>query len=295
MNSPNFVDDLNSDESLMGVINARLQNGSLYWLEKNGYLADPLYEKRKCLDCSQHTRKYKTLTATLFSISGFHEDIKYCNNWCDECNKEIDFDGRSYGILNIANKKFFAIELLIEMLEFKINGGTPTFTYWKSKVDTYLMLFSKSEYLIKQAKRKELMNMAGKVNRVLVNYLKLIQFPENIFQCCQTPNIICIDGTVLSIEQRKIKGQELNQPWHNKETPLNTRFTSRKDRNVINIPSHCVDDFREFIRTGNTFTLIFHRFKRTTYGKVDYTFSRRVLRWAATLTSFADGYDEPQE
>ncbi|KAI8892601.1 hypothetical protein BC833DRAFT_569954, partial [Globomyces pollinis-pini] len=242
--------DLNSDTSLIKVINERLKYGSYWWLENKGYLAEPLYENRRCRECLQNTTKYQMATATLFTISGFHENVQFCPNWCEMCQKVLPFDGRSYGILNISNKKFFAVEFILEMLEFKVNGGTPTFTYWKSKVDTYLMMFSKSEFIQKEQTRKELMNMAGKVNRVIVNYLKLVEFPESIFQCCVTPNIVCIDGTVLSIEQRKIKGQELKQPWHGKSVPLNTRFSTRKERNVISISSQFIDAFRDFTRDG---------------------------------------------
>ncbi|KAJ2989643.1 hypothetical protein HDV02_004913, partial [Globomyces sp. JEL0801] len=86
----------------------------------------------------------------------------FSSNWCNTCQKVLDFDGRSYGIINLANTKLFAGELLIEMLEFKVNGGNPTFTYWKSKVDTYLLIFSKDQFKKKEQQRKELMNMAGK-------------------------------------------------------------------------------------------------------------------------------------
>ncbi|KAI8893110.1 hypothetical protein BC833DRAFT_569508 [Globomyces pollinis-pini] len=246
--------NLDEDKSLMAILTKRLYNSTSNWLQEKQFYRNgtPIFENRRCTTCRNASIQYKVRDALLFSVNGFVHDVHFMSNWCETCECEIDFDGRSFGLLNVGNSKLFAIELILEMLEFKVNGGTPTYTYWKSKVDTYFMIFSKQKYEKAMSRRKKLLNMAGKVNRVIVQYLKMIDWPEKMFKCCEHPKVVCIDGTVLSILNRKIKAQNLKQPWHCRHPHLDKRFSDRRDRNIINISGDNLGVFKSFIREGIT-------------------------------------------
>ena len=74
------------------------------------------------------------------------------------------------------------------------------------------------------------MNMAGRVNAIVTQYLGLVQYPRTLFNCCEDPQVVCVDGIVLSVEAKRLRHQET--PWRNTNA-LKTRFTNRKQRSLI--------------------------------------------------------------
>jgi hypothetical protein len=54
--------------------------------------------------------------------------------------------------------------------------------------------------------------MSGKMNRYFCQFLELLDQPESSYICCATPEIITLDGIVLSIESSRIKKQNLENP-----------------------------------------------------------------------------------
>ncbi len=60
-----------------------------------------------------------------------------------------------------------------------------------------------------------LKSLSGKINQYFCQFLELLEHPANSFMCCQDPEIITLDGIVLSIEAARIKSQNLQYPWIN--------------------------------------------------------------------------------
>lgn len=138
----------------------------------------------------------------------------------------------------------------MELLDFKVNGGTATHTYWKSKVDSFLCHRKNDEEVM--AIRSTWMNMSGKVNSIMTEYLKLIDYPENFFQCCLNPKVLCTDGIVLSVESKRIQNRGLVEPWRD-FTARNQRFRKRRERDVITFDKNDKAIWKMFISNGKPF------------------------------------------
>lgn len=58
-----------------------------------------------------------------------------------------------------------------------------------------------------------LKTIAGKINRYFCQFLELLNQPMESFKCCGNPEIITLDGIVISIEAKRIRAENLNYPW----------------------------------------------------------------------------------
>jgi hypothetical protein len=140
---------------------------------------------------------------------------------CNTCETESFFDGNEVGVVNYDNNHLFAIELLLDMINFKVRDGTPTNTYWNSRLTTLM---------VDDNMKQSLLRMSGKINQVLVLFLKLIEYPENHMQCCSEPRIVCVDGIVLSADRKRVYASKLSSPWVAGEMGREQRFSTRFDR-----------------------------------------------------------------
>lgn len=179
----------------------------------------------------------------LFSLHGFAILEPIQASVCHICRRRYDFDGRSLGILNYANRYLFTVELLLDLLEFKALSGTPTHAYWQARCNTMLKPWTRQETL---RFKKTWMNLAGRVNGIMTAFLSLVDYPENHFQCCQDPEIVCIDGIVLSVESKRIK---TTTPWVDPH-PLRFRFTKKEDRYIVVLSPNQKQVLKNYIRTG---------------------------------------------
>ena len=55
--------------------------------------------------------------------------------------------------------------------------------------------------------------LSGKINRYFCQFLGLLDNPIQSFSCCVNPDIITLDGIVLSIDSSRIRRQNLQSPW----------------------------------------------------------------------------------
>ena len=70
----------------------------------------------------------------------------------------------------------------------------------------------------------------------------LIDFPsDDLFRCCENPEVVCADGIVLSVENYRIKEKNFTTPWKSSE-PSKRRSTSRINRNSWTIPNSRVGE-----------------------------------------------------
>jgi len=55
--------------------------------------------------------------------------------------------------------------------------------------------------------------LAGIVNQYFCQFLDLLYDKHNSFSCCDNPDIVMLDGIVMSIEASRILRQKLEAPW----------------------------------------------------------------------------------
>lgn len=142
--------------------------------------------------------KLKSAQVHLFTASFFpiHRSTIY-QSYCRRCDTTYEYDGRSDGVLNYNNLYLFDIgmsliltqELFYELMELKLNAGTPTHAWWKAKVDVYLKISNENREL-----RKSWMALSGRLTSYLSEFLTLIEYPSSLFGCCEHPEIVCADG-----------------------------------------------------------------------------------------------------
>ena len=55
--------------------------------------------------------------------------------------------------------------------------------------------------------------LSGAVHGYFCQFLELLEQPEELYSCCENPEIVCLDGLVMSIENARIREQKLSSPW----------------------------------------------------------------------------------
>ncbi|KAJ2989759.1 hypothetical protein HDV02_004778, partial [Globomyces sp. JEL0801] len=118
----------------------------------------------------------------------------------------------------------------MEIMELKYANGTPVHAIWMVKIE---MILLGTDPCKTSNARRSLKQFAGSVSLVLTEYLRLIDYPENYFQCCKHPRVVCVDGIVLSVESKRILQQNLDEPWRVAVPALNKRFNSRMERHLL--------------------------------------------------------------
>lgn len=233
-----FRENLPSEESE----NSQHGNGS----EEDIYFFYP--ETREC--CGVHmelimvSNQVQLFTGAMISTQRHIS----CRTACEHCQSVYYFDGRARGLVNFNNcyifdvgkLKQFTAALFNEMLELKLNSGTPTHSWWKAKVDCQLAEMDSNDPR-KSALRQLWMGLTGRLTTFMSEYLKLVDYPMDLFKCCEVPEIISTDGgyrfltvgIVLSIETWRIEEANLQAPWKSKEPPLSQRASTRTSRSVI--------------------------------------------------------------
>jgi hypothetical protein len=198
--------NLKEDEGLAKTLYHRHYEGTRNWLKDKGGALVP--QTLECCDteCWVIDAPRRAKRQCLFSLNGFI-DVTVANTYCSVCHRHYEYDGRADGIVNFGNSKLFCVELMMELLEFKLNGGVPTQTYWKSKLNSIALThWSAAE---RQARfeqcQKEWHGISGKLNEMMTCFIRLIDYGPKIFKCCTNPKVLCIDGIVLSVENSRIE------------------------------------------------------------------------------------------
>ena len=235
--------DLDADENLREVIRKRMHMPILKWFDE--FIPDGYFKAEQRTCCGSPCEYFPTSNKQLelFSLHGYSTIRPTLACKCSVCHSRYDFDGRSVGILNYGNRYLFTVELILDLLEFKAISGTPTYSYWLARCNTLLKPFTTAESV---DFKKKWMNMAGRVNGIMTAFLALVDYPPDHFQCCQDPEVVCIDGIVLSVESRRLRNIT---PWVD-PVPIRGRFNKKEDRYFIQLKQEQKDLLKVFIRTG---------------------------------------------
>ena len=242
--------DIKRDQELCRHITFRNHYGVQKWLEQE--CPDKLFTAEISFCCGYSCeRAMGNHSSTegiveVFGLSSWTHVNQIERRICRECGRVYSFDGRSLGLLNVGNRFLFCVEVILDILEFKANNGTPVHSYWKSRVNTLLRTFKKEKV---SGIRERWMNMTGRVNEVVTQFLKLVRYPSETFQCCPNPQVLCIDGIVLSVESRRL--QENKAPWRD-DAQVRGRFNTRAQRSLV--PGSIKSLLKEFGKVGITIT-----------------------------------------
>ena len=143
---------------------------------------------------------------------------------CLACELVTEFDGQHYNILNYNNEFYIGAELMYELLECKVRHGVSTDAWWNVKVPALSMEFAISFHryqhtvlddltFVAKSMKSRLSNLSGRMHQFFMEFTTLIVWPPTIFQCCDNPDIVGLDGTVISTESSRIRDHGLEQPW----------------------------------------------------------------------------------
>ena len=154
---------------------------------------------------------------------------------CMSCGATIPFDGRSRGMFNYDNTHLFTVEFLFEFLQLCGRNGLAATSWWVTQVDMQVGLMDKPK---KDADsiRKTWINFSGHVCRVVAEWVGLIDIPNGVFKCCDSPTAIAADGIVLSVRSNELS--ELKSPWLWFDAPgaAKTRASRPIDRSLPTTP-----------------------------------------------------------
>ena len=243
-----YPDDIRTDSQLANHISSRLQIGIPSWCNVNLNAKHFICETKRCCNAdTEHFNAWKD--ATLFTLNGFFLGYVVTKAICTICNKTYFFDGRDLGIINYGNRKLFTVEFFYELMRMKINGGFPTSAFWKTKIEINLMCYN--DHPAVNQLRKSWSNLSGRIHSMLTQFLQLIDYDKKIFQCCENPAVLCIDGIVLSTNNDEIQAQNLTQPWLNQQAILRERFSLRKERELISFTDSQKLIMADFIKKEN--------------------------------------------
>jgi hypothetical protein len=235
--------DMDEDEELREIIRDRMFTPITHWYENNVPGGIIIAEPRKCCGSDCEIISTNNHSCELFSLHGYLQTKPIQARICRICHARYEFDGRALGILNYSNKYLFTVELILDLLEFKSLSGTPTYSYWQARCNTMLKSWTSEETIYF---KKKWMSMAGRVNGIMTPFFSLVDYPANHFQCCKDPEVVCIDGIVLSVESRRINTQT---PWID-DSGLRARFSTKEDRYTIMLNPKQKEILKSYIREG---------------------------------------------
>jgi hypothetical protein len=240
-----------SDTLLTQTINQRFQAGTYHWYVHIMEQRLVPSTKECCgIPCEIRHASTRAKRCVLFSNNGFLSVDVFCTR-CVRCKTTYEYDGREDGIVNFGNSKLFCVEVFMDMLQLKIHSGLPTKAYWASKLA--VLQLSQHEDPLWPVLKKEWLGIGGKLNEMMVAFIRLIVFEPTMFQCCASPQAICIDGIVLSVDNQRIASRKLKEPWI-KESNLTgvNRFSTRSDRQLITLTQEEKEMIKEYILIGIT-------------------------------------------
>jgi len=165
----------------------------------------------------------------------FVENVCLCNLYCTVCKTLYTYDQilDDLGLVNLGNLYIFPIELFYEELIGKFNNGVPTHSWWSGILESNISVLDPND--LKRKRLQRLISIAGSINEMQTQILRGMVYPDESFQCCKNPEVICLDGIVCSVKTERITRKNLVTPWLLPNN-VKTRASYRKDRNCINLP-----------------------------------------------------------
>jgi hypothetical protein len=126
------------DANLNDVVNERLQTG-LNWFNEMypfNYIVEAPKEccHSRCTQIQVTNKNRRVINTIIITRTAILHHYHIRNYHCSHCGSTYPFDGRGVGLINYQNRFVVAVEAFQELLEYKVNSGLPTHSWWKTKV-----------------------------------------------------------------------------------------------------------------------------------------------------------------
>jgi hypothetical protein len=145
---------------------------------------------------------------------------------CAVCNLMHLYDGHHHGIVNWNNKLLITIEMVVRYMNAFASSGQPVTAWWHDLCLEEMGMYSTE---LESLAMRRLTNHSGHLSEAMAGAAELVVFPQDVFHCCDEPECIAMDGTVISISDRNMPSFE--EPWLD-PTPCTQRASTRPQRQL---------------------------------------------------------------
>lgn len=147
--------------------------------------------------------------------------IGICENQDCTDKKDVSFSGHELGFINYKNLFIIGIDIIKEYLDLFSCSGVSFVAWWKTRV---LAISDPERPLLNTTRNWP--SYAGLFHEVFCVSAEKFDFCDQNSICCENPEIILMDGIVVSIKTSNMP--EFSNPWV--FNTIKKRLTTRKDR-----------------------------------------------------------------
>jgi hypothetical protein len=134
--------------------------------------------------------------------------VQIYQKFCHTCHLVYKYDGHSHGIINWSNQLLITMELVMEYMLHFASSAQPVSAWWSDMCLNQLGMYSTQQGAVLMGQWG---NYAGHIAQAMAGAAELVTFPDKVFKCCDEPECLSMDGTVISIAQKNMPTFE--QPW----------------------------------------------------------------------------------
>lgn len=201
-------------------------------------------EQSQCNNCGEALKaQVKTKNGTLLTkiIMNAEIYVHHCiNESCKLYNVIISFQGTEFGYVNYKNNIIIPVERIKEYLDQFAANGTSFVAWWNS---TYTPPSTKLSQLPLFAIKRKWESHVGYLHEAFVSVVDLMIFQESKLKCCDSPKVVAMDGTVISIKTSNMP--KFEHPWV-KET-IASQSSKRVERQLPSLPKEKKDLLQKVI------------------------------------------------
>ena len=130
---------------------------------------------------------------------------------------------------------------MLEYLKLFARSGVAANAWWLSRVEDQIGSWEGDPKKI-AAVGQTWKNLAGQVCKVACAFVSIVDIPEQLFACCESPKAVAADGIVLSVQSKHLS--HLKQPWVWRDAPSSAKARAT---NPVERTLPCSDDERSLL------------------------------------------------
>lgn len=203
-------------------------------------------EEKDCIFCSKNLKMIKrkaTGFILLNIIAKCDVYVGLCEN--EECNafeKPVSFNGTLDGFINYSNKFFIGVELIVEYMNLYAQNGVSFSAWIKSKMFINNAVQESDLY----SNSIRLNSYHGVLHEAFCSGTDLFMFPQSAFYCCESPEVLQMDGLVSSVKSSRMV--EFYEPWV--QNKIVQRASKRNERQLDKLDENTSKQIKEILHTN---------------------------------------------
>ncbi|MGL4707971.1 MAG: hypothetical protein ACRCWH_07100 [Aeromonas veronii] len=161
---------------------------------------------------------------------------------CEGAKTDHYYSGHADFVINYNNQQLCPLEFVTDYLQSYASSGLPVQAWWDSKCVRYLNLLNidtSSEEARCLARRR------GDISRAFSAASELFDFGKT-FKCCENPEVISMDGIVLSVKSKEMP--KFVRPWMMDGLEI-SRGSDRVLRQLPRLTSHECKVLKDFLHS----------------------------------------------